>query len=205
MKLFFVPGSPYARMVRVALMETGLAGQVEEIEVTLRDPASALLPHNPVGRVPSLMLDSGVVLSETILILTVLDRMHGGRPLLPLDGADGWQHHQDMGRAVGMLDGIAVWNRELRRPVHERSPGLLVLEDTRANRTADAIEALVAQGGYTGPLNAAQIALASALGYVDRRHTVWAWRDARPHLAKWFEALTDRPSFQTTVPPPSGI
>lgn len=205
MKLFFVPGSPYARMVRVALMETGLAGQVEEVEVTLRDPASALLPHNPVGRVPSLMLDSGLVLTETLLILTVLDRMHGGRPLLPLDGADGWQHHKDTGRAVGMLDGIAVWNRELRRPVHERSPGVIALEETRANRTADVIEGIVADGGYAGPLNAAQIALACALGYVDKRHTVWQWRDSRPKLTAWYQTVVARPSFQATVPPPSGI
>jgi len=186
-------------------METGLASQVEEIEVTLRDPASALLPHNPVGRVPSLMLDSGIVLTETILIFTVLDRMHGGRPMLPLDGADGWQHHKDMGRAVGMLDGVSVWNRELRRPVHERSPGLLVLEETRANRTADVIEGIVAKGGYSGPLNAAQLALACTFGYAEKRHTVWKWREGRPHLVKWFETLTDRPSFQATVPPPSGI
>ena len=46
---------------------------------------------------------------------------------------------------LGMLDGIAVWNRELRRPVHERSPGVIALEETRAARIA-------AGGGAIGHL-----------------------------------------------------
>lgn len=50
MKLFYASGSPYARIARVAVRELGLSGTIEEFEVTLRDPASALLPHNPGAR-----------------------------------------------------------------------------------------------------------------------------------------------------------
>ena len=49
------------------------------------------------------------------------------------------------------------------------------------------------------------IALASALGYGERRHTVWNWRAANPALAPWFEAAAARPAFQATLPPVSGI
>ena len=59
MRLFYGPASPYARMVRIALLETGLDELVTKQEVTLRDPGSALLPFNPVGRVPTLELDMG--------------------------------------------------------------------------------------------------------------------------------------------------
>ncbi|MSO90514.1 MAG: hypothetical protein EXR01_02845 [Acetobacteraceae bacterium] len=34
------------------------------------------LPFNPVGRVPSLRLDDGTVLTETLLILPFLDRLY---------------------------------------------------------------------------------------------------------------------------------
>ena len=44
MKLFHAAGSPYARIIRVVLRETGLDRRVPEEEVTLRDPNSALLP-----------------------------------------------------------------------------------------------------------------------------------------------------------------
>ncbi len=202
MQLFFVPGSPYARAVRVALRETGLDARVPEQEVTLRDTASTLLAHNPVGRVPTLLLDDGAALSETLLILPYLDLMHIGPRIMPAAPAG----IAELGRAIGILDGIAVWNRELRRPENERSPAVIALETTRANRVADTLEHAVQNGAYIAPPPAAQtILLACALGYCERRHTTWKWRVGRPALSAWFDRTTDRPSFQATIPPPSGL
>jgi len=200
MRLYFVHGSPYARMVRIALAETGLAARVTPVETTLRDPASTLVPLNPVGRVPSLVLDDGTVLTETLPILLHLDRLHDGPRLVPVDDPPRMAAY---GRAAGMLDGIAVWNRELRRPVHERSPGVITLEATRANRTADVLEAEAA--GFDQRCDAAWLARACALGYCERRHKAWRWREGRPALAAWFDRAAERPSFKDTTPPESGI
>ncbi len=150
MKLFYAAGSPYARIVRIALIELGLDAATEKEFVTLRDPHSTLLPYNPVGRVPTLRLDNGVVLTESLLIFSYLDTQHSGPPLLPRDGSDNWVTLSRLGTAMGLIDGIAVWNRELRRPAHERSPGMQALELTRATRTLDALETAVAGGAYTG-------------------------------------------------------
>ena len=205
MQLFYVPGSPYARMVRIALIERGLTAQVEHQEVTLRDPESRLLPYNPVGRVPSLRLDDGTVLTEALLILPYLDTLPGGPRIMPA----ALPRTAAMGRAMGLLDGIAVWNRELRRPVTERSPGVIALETTRANRVADAMERDLTTGLYDvlpdGSLDGPPLALGCALGYCERRHTAWTWREGRPALSAWFDRLAARPSFAATVPPPSGI
>lgn len=205
MKLFYADASPYARIVRVFLLETGLDGGVEKQVVTLRDPASALLPFNPVGRVPSLQVDGGAVLCETLLILSYLDTRHDGPKRLPHDGSDGWRGMADTGRAIAMLDGIALWNREMRRPTDERSPGLIAVETTRAGRTADALEAMVGAGGYAGGDDAAALSLACTLGYCERRHTMWKWREGRPKLAAWYDRMAQRPSLQATVPALSGL
>lgn len=205
-RLFYADGSPYARIVRIAVAELGLGDRIATVETALRDPASSLLPHNPVGRVPSLVLEDGTVLTETTLILPWLDRVSGRPPLLPMDGTDGWRILAAYGRVTGMLDGIAVWNRELRRPEHERSPGVIALETVRANRVADALEAEVAGGAHAGDgVDAARIALACALGYCERRHTAWRWRDGRAVLSAWFDGFAARPACQATIPPPSGI
>ena len=50
MRLYYAAPSPYARIVRVALFETGLDAAMQE--VALYTPDSVLLPINPVGRVP---------------------------------------------------------------------------------------------------------------------------------------------------------
>jgi glutathione S-transferase len=204
MQLFHSAGSPYARIARMAVLELGLAGRVAFTETTLRDAASTLLPHNPVGRVPSLVLADGTTISETTPILMVLDSLVAPEARLLGDGADGWKRLAAYCRVLGMLDGIAVWNRELRRPVHERSPGVIALEETRAARIAAALQDDVARGVYAAP-DAGFLALVAVLGYCERRHRVWAWRDGLPGLAAWFDRVSDRPSFAATIPPVSGI
>ena len=203
MRLFYSPGSPYARIVRVALLETGLDARVQKQEVTLRDPASTLLPHNPVGRVPTLELDDGTILTESLLILHYIDAMHTGARLLPRDGSDHWRVLSEMGIAVGFLEGIVTWARMLRNPENERARAVLDLETIRANRTADALEHAIANGAYAGPrMNAARIVLGCTLGWVEPRHPVWKWREKRPALSAWYNEIAAAPSFQVTIPPP---
>jgi len=200
MKLFSAPTSPYARLVRIALLELGLDAGVTQQLVTLRDPASALLPYNPVGRVPTLQLDNGVVLTESLLILAHLDTLHAGRKLLPLDGSDGWACLARLGMVIGMLDGIAVWNRELRRPEHERSPTVIALETTRTGRALDTLNGMITDPAWNGPVDASQIALMAALGYCEHRHPVSQWRTGRPALAAWYDRMAVLPNFKATEP-----
>lgn len=199
MRLFHAPGSPYARIARMAVIELGLEDRVAVEEATLRDPASVLLPFNPVGRVPTLVLDDGTAITETTPVLMVLDALVPVEQRL-LPGADRPCALAVYGRVLGMMDGIAVWNRELRRPEHERSPGVIALEALRAVRVADALERDVATGGFVRH-DAAWLALVALLGYCEKRHTVFAWRPARPSLATLFDAAQRRPSVAQTVPP----
>jgi glutathione S-transferase len=199
-RLFYSAGSPYARICRMALREGGLTATVQEVETTLRDPAAPLLPHSPAGRVPALVLEDGTTLTETTLVLDWLDRL-GSMPAMLLDDATSRAAY---GRVLGLLDGVAVWNRELRRPFHERSPSVIALETVRASRIADALEGAVERGAY-GRIDAGYLALTAVLGYAERRHTVWNWREGRPSLVAWFDQASRRDAFAETLPPISGI
>lgn len=199
-ELFYTTGSPYARICRMALRERGLTSLVSERLTTLRDPVAKVLPYNPTGRVPALALESGPTLSETTLILQWLDEQ-GDTPKMVPQEAQGLASY---GRALGLLDGIAVWNRELRRPVSERSPSVLALEALRADRVADALVQDV-ENGYYAAVDAASLALLAVLGYAQKRHTVWEWQKGRGALEQWFEKLSQRPSVIETMPEPSGI
>lgn len=199
MRLFHAPGSPYARIARMAVIELGLEDRVAVEEATLRDPASVLLPYNPVGRVPSLLLDDGTTITETTPVLMMLDSLVApDRRLLP--GPDAPRALAAYGRVLGMMDGIAVWNRELRRPVDERSPGVIALEEMRAARVADALEHDVAAGGFAAK-DAGFLSLISLLGYCDRRHRGFDWRQGRPALAAFFDEVQQRPAVAATMPP----
>jgi glutathione S-transferase len=204
MRLLYSVGSPFARLVRVALLETGLDARVTKQELTrarLYSPESDVLALNPVGRVPTLELDDGTILTESKLILDYIDALNPGPKLLPRDGSDGWRTLAEMGQALGLLEGVVTWLRSLVPPEPQRAVELIARESTRANRAADALERAVAQGAYAGHINAAHIALGTALGLVEPRLPVWKWRERRPRLSDWYDAIAARPSFRTTEPP----
>jgi len=172
MRLLYSAGSPFARLVRIALLETGLDALVTKQEVTrarLYSPESDVLVLNPVGRVPTLELDEGTILTESKLILDYIDARNLGPKLLLRDGSDGCQ-------ALGLLESIVTWIRALVPPEPQRAAEVISREAERANRAADALEAAIARGAYAGQLNAAQIVLGTALGLVKPRLPVWKWR-----------------------------
>jgi len=206
MRLLYSAGSPYARIVRIALLETGLDARVAKQEVTrarLYSPQSDVLAFNPTGRVPTLKLDDGTILTESKLVLDYIDSVNPGPKLLPRDGSDGWRILSEMGQAFGLLDGIITWIRAPKPPESQLAAEIIAREVARVNRTADALEAAVANGAYAGPINAAQIVLGVALGLVEPRLPVWRWREPRSGLSAWYDAIAARPTFQSTVPLPS--
>jgi glutathione S-transferase len=205
MRLLFSAGSPFARIVRIALLETGLDERVTKQELSrqrLYSPESDVLTFNPVGRVPTLMLDDGTILTESKLILDFVDGLNPGGKLLPRDGSDGWRILAEMGQASGLLEGVVTWLRALQPPKRESVATVITKETARVNRTADALDSTVASGGFAGPMNAAQIVLGSALGLVEARLMSWKWRQERPYLSAWYDSIAARPSFRATEPPP---
>jgi glutathione S-transferase len=77
--------SPYVRRVAVSLRLLGF-GYEHDTRSVFAD-FDALRQVNPVGRIPSLVLDDGEVLIDSAAILDWLDRAVGPeRALLPHDG-----------------------------------------------------------------------------------------------------------------------
>jgi glutathione S-transferase len=204
MRLLYTAGSPFARLVRIALLECDLDACVTKQELTrarLYSPESDVLELNPIGRVPTLELDDGTILTESKLILDYVDALNKGPKLLPRDGSDGWRTLAEMGQAWGLLEGIVTWLRALTPPESQRPAEAIAREASRVNRAADALEAAVAGGAYAGRLNAAHIVLGTALGLVEPRLPVWRWRDGRPGLSGWHDAIAARASFRMTEAP----
>jgi glutathione S-transferase len=200
MKLYITPGSPYARMARIVVMEKGLASRVETIVATTRVADSPYYGINPSGRVPYLICEDGVGLEESALICAYLDHLDGN-PAFHLRGDDqSWEARRLEALARSMLDGLAVWGREISRPENERSPGVIQHETNRARRLAGLWERESDHPLMRGVLNMAQITLACALG-LEARNPGFQWRPRHPRLSGWFDRMAARPSFAATAPP----
>ena len=198
MKLYVTPGSPYARMARIVVLEKGLERQVEIVMAKTRTAGSAYYAVNPSGRVPYLVTDDGVGMEESALICDYLDRLDGKQSLMPQEGWT-WQARRLEALARSLLDGLSVWGREITRPENERSPGVVAHETERARRMTDLWEGEVSQPLLEGALNMIQLTLACALG-LEARNPGFRWRAGRPRLAAWFDRIASRPSFAATAP-----
>ena len=207
MKLYITPGSPYARMARILVLEKGLEARVEIILAKTRASDSPYYAINPSGRVPYLIRDDGAGLEESALVCAYLDHVDGHRVLRPTAGDEAWEERRLEALARSTLDGLCVWVREILRPQHERSPTVIEHEADRAHRLADVWEREIHHPLMRGPLNMPQITLACALG-METRAPDFRWRAQHPHLREWFDRIASRPSFASTAPPspsaPSG-
>ena len=200
MKLYVTDFSPYARMARIVLIEKGLASRVEIVAAQTRQPDSPYYGVNPSGRVPYLVRNDGVGMEESTLICAYLDHLDGS-PAFALPAGDvAWDARRLEAQARSLLDGLAVWAREIARPQGERSPTILRHEANRSARMADLWERQIDHPLMHGPLNMAQITLACALGF-DTRIPDHRWRPGHPKLCDWFGPISTRPSFAATAPP----
>jgi glutathione S-transferase len=194
-KLYVTPGSPYARMARIMVIEKALQDRVEVIFAKTRTPGSPYYQINPSGRVPYLVRDDGAGLEESQTICAYLDQLDG-KPML---AEAGWEARRLEGLARSLMDGLAVWLRELYRPVNERSPGVIRHEIDRAARMADLWEREIEHPYMRGALNMAQITLACALG-LEARNPDFDWRLGHARLVDWYGPIAARPSLQATAP-----
>lgn len=200
MKLYITDGSPYARMVRIFILEKGLQNRIEILLAQTRQTDSPYYRINPSGRVPFLIRDDGVGLEESALIIDYLDQLDG-KPLFTLPpGEAGWEARRLEALGRSFLDGLAVWSRENAQAPNQRSATRIAHESARAARMADVWEAQIGHAWMHGPLNMAQLTLGCAFGMA-ARNPAMHWRPGHPSLAAWFDAFGARPSFVATAVP----
>ncbi len=85
MKLFYSRTSPYSRKVRLVIHEKGLMQAVTCVACNPFENAPDLEANNPLGKVPTLILEDGTPLYDSPVICEYLDTLTADR-LLPASG-----------------------------------------------------------------------------------------------------------------------
>jgi len=204
MKLYVTFTSPYARMVRIVILEKNLEGDVEIIEAQTRKTDSPYYSINPSGRVPFLIRDDGVAVEDSALICAYLDHLDGSPKFNHPTGSAGWESRRLEAMAKSLLDGLCVWGRELARPADERSPTVMEHERQRSRRLIDYWESEIEHPLMNGNLNLPQITMVSAL-QLERRNPGIQWRPDHPKLTGWVDEIGMRTSIADTLPPRNSL
>jgi glutathione S-transferase len=190
--------SPYVRRVAVSLRVLGFTYEHDTRSVFA--DFDAMRQVNPLGRIPSLVLDDGEVLIDSAAILDWLDQEVGpGRALIPADGAERRRALRLIALATGAIDkiGAATYERIV-RPAACRWPEWI--ERCRVQGTG-AIAALAAEPWPAGKsLEQAQVTTACMIRYVRMADPEALPPGRHPSLDALSERCEALPAFQTTFP-----
>ncbi len=200
MRLYSSSTSPYVRKVLVTLHETGQFSDVEEIPAsgTPLAPADRLPAANPLGKVPALERPDGPALYDSRVICQFLNARAGAALYNPARYFDILTIEAT---ADGILDAALLMVYEARlRPEDKQFPDFV---EGQWRKVAQALDVLNTRwiSHLLGPLDAGQIAVGAALGYLDLRHDARNWRQGRDGLADWYAAFAARDSMIATAPP----
>lgn len=206
MQLLANTTSPFVRIARIAMIEKGL-----EVEPTIVDPwadDARLREANAATRVPALVLDSGIPLTESLLIVQWLEATRPA-PQWPSLLGDALRIAGVLSRAgiaLGAIDASVhtIITRKVTAPVlfDETPVGL------RRRRTMvegmQRLEAVAAE--MVGSHPAAQVPTLDVVcavvlyDYQQLRYGDQPWLPATPALKALAEAMCARPSFAQTLP-----
>jgi glutathione S-transferase len=197
-KLFYSPASPYARKVLAAAAEKGVAIAVVPVSVSPTNRNAEVAAANPLGKVPTLVLDDGTALFDS-RVITGWIAAQPGPAVLP-DGSARWAALTQEAMADGLLDAAILLRYEaMLRPEDKRSAEWMAGQMAKIDAALDAMEA--AAPGLAGRVDLGTLAIGCALGYLDFRFADKGWRTGRPKLAAWADAFAARPSMVGTAPP----
>ena len=197
MRLHYARTSPYVRKVMIAAHELGIADDLDLVGTTPETIVADVAGDNPLAQIPTLVLDDGAQIYDSLVICEYLNTAEKG-DLFPPPGPARWAALTRHALGQGLTDNAISRVHERRRPEAERSAALDAKRKAAVARTLDMLEGTV--GAPDGAFVIGDIAVAAGLGYLDLRFGEDDWRAGRPQLAGWYEAVSARPSVRKTAP-----
>lgn len=203
-RLISATPSPYARKVRVQLAEKGIP--FELITEVPWDSDTATPQHNPLEKLPVLLLPDGGSVFESRYINEWIEAKHPEPPLVPadLDGRLAVKRFEVI--ADGACDALVLMFWENARGERRSEPWF-----ARQQRKVDGAmrELSRALGDATwchgDRFSQADISVGSLLGWMRVRWPAYAWAEQYPNLARLSDRLEARPSFAATRPSPQSF
>jgi len=196
MKLSYSGGSPYVRKAMACAILRGIDGQLSDLGLKTSD--AALATHNPLGKIPTLVLEDGTALYDSPVICEYLDSVGSAPKLFPAAGPARWKALQLQALADGIMDASQPRRREIALPQDDGRKEYIATQRGKVERALDRLEAEADQLGALTTIG--EVAVACALGYLDFRYANEPWRTGRPKLEAWSAKVMAMPALARTMP-----
>jgi glutathione S-transferase len=194
MKLFYSPTSPYSRKARLAVRFKELDDRVEQIACNPFTDAAEQSHRNPLGKVPTLILDNGIVIFDSPVICEYLDGLSPVTTLYPRQQTDWIKVKTTEALGDGILDAAYNTVRERQRIASEQSPSTLAQWKMEIERSLAHAENIIAS--LDERISQAHISMYCSLCYLDFRLPELGWRKHYPGIMPaWLENFEHKYPF----------
>lgn len=207
MKLYDMMKAPNPRRVRIFLAEKGI--EIERVEVDIAGGGNLTpdyLAMNSRGVVPTLLLDDGSIIDESVAICRYFEILHPA-PNLMGEGAlesaqiESWQRRMEFDGIVS----VATAFRNEAEPFANRSmpgsmpglPAIPALAERGRALTAHFLERLNARLGASEHVAGDRYTIADITALVAVDFAKWIQMrvpETHTHTKRWYEAVSARPS-----------
>jgi glutathione S-transferase len=200
MELVIARPSPYARKIRVALIEKGIPCDITVDNPWLQNPRIQTI--NPIGKVPALITHSGDIIHDSKVIFEYLEIMFPSPKLIPINGTERITHKQVEAVCDGICDAVVLIAMEGTRPEENQSVAWVDRQTRKIYAGTEEInKRLNGKQSFTSmELGLAEIATVVMLEYLEFRFSEFDWRPQYPTLSKLFSQISQRESFLETKP-----
>jgi glutathione S-transferase len=202
MKLIGSITSPFVRKIRVQLREKEIP--FEFILENVWQPETTIAQHNPLGKVPCLILDGGQEIFDSTVISGSLEYMMPTVPLVPTGSRERAMVRTMEAVGAGISEAaVAVF---LEHKFHNEQQVSHAWIDRQIQKIHNGLKWVADRvenhpGAYlTEQFTLADISVGCGLFYLDLRMSEINWREQYPQLKDYAERLACRPSFEQTKP-----
>lgn len=200
MKLHWSPRSPFVRKVMIVLAEKNLRDRVDcqrSLVMMNAPPPPDVLKDNPLGKIPTLVLEDGTALFDSRVICEFLDGIGSGPLLLPTEQKAHFQCLRWQALGDGLTDILLLW-RVVLGGAGAPDPTVCAAFDTKVHASMELLEQEAEQLSASD-FGLGHIAIICALGQLDFRYPDCGWRLVFPRLDAWLDEQKFRDSVQTTA------
>ena len=201
-RLYVSLTSPYARKARIAAAENRVPFEMI-VDVPWNED-TRITDHNPLGKVPVWVTPAGMAIFDSRVIVEYIDGISASGQLVPTElhariAVKRWEALAD-----GVMDAsLVIFAERRKRPAELQYPDWVARQFGKIHRGLRLLSDELGDRSFyhAASLTLADIAVASALGYIGLRFgDDFSWQQDYPSLAAFYERMMQRPSVRDTVP-----
>lgn len=205
LKLLSATPSPFARKVRVVLLEKEIPFEL----VTLNpwNLNADIERFNPLGKIPVLINENKETIYDSNFIVEWIELNYPTPPLLPTDPKAKFKAQQIQVIADGICEALILVFFEKMRPDAHQSKPWIERQIKKISNSLQVLDQLISNDVFCvgNAFSIADIAVVSAADYLSLRFKTYEWRNKFTNISRFVTIQSDRQSFIETMPTPQAI